>query len=115
MVLNSTIPSTVSNTGVTSTAGRAQDFKATKIPSDVKFGTPTGHNTRASYMEKLEHKICEPARYVHIFPSLQHYSLLTTSKMTDTNYIAIYDNDKVNFYDGNKVKIKLSEEAVLRC
>ena len=34
--------------------------------------------------------------------------------MTDANYIAIYDNDEVNFYDGNTVKIKVSEEAVLR-
>ena len=34
--------------------------------------------------------------------------------MADANYIAIYDNGEVNFYDRNTVKIKVSEEAVLR-
>ena len=42
MVLDGTIPSAVSNSGATSTEGQAQDFKATKILSDVTFGTPTG-------------------------------------------------------------------------
>ena len=35
--------------------------------------------------------------------------------MADAYYITIYDNDKVNFYDGNTVKIKVSEEVVLSC
>ena len=114
MVLNDTITSAVSNTGTTSTTGRTQDFKATKIPLNVTFGTPTGHNARASYMKKLEYKICNPARDVDIVPSVQHVYLLSTSKMADTNYIVIYDNYKVNFYDVNTVKIKLSEEEFLR-
>ena len=106
MVLEGTITTAVSNRGATSTVGRSQDFKATKIPSDVTFGAPTGHNARAYYMEKLEHKLCGPARDVHIVPSLQHLSLLSTSKMSDANYIAIYDNNKVNFFDRNTVKLK---------
>ena len=65
-------------------------------------------------MEKMEHKLRDPARDVHIVPILQHVSLLDTSKMADANCIAIYDNDEVNFYDGNTVKIEVSEEAVLR-
>ena len=80
MVLDGTISSAVSNTGATPMAGQAQDLKATKIPSYVTFGTPTG-----SYMAKLEHKICAPARDVHIVPSLQHLSLLCTRKMVDAN------------------------------
>ena len=114
MVLDGTIPSAVSDTGATFAAVRAQDFKATKIPSYVTFGTPTGHNARASYMAKLEHKIRNPERDVHIVPSLKHLSLLSTIKMADANYIAIYNNDEVNFYDRNTVKIKVSEDAVLR-
>ena len=50
MVIDGTIPLAVSDTGATSTEGQAQDFKATKILSDVTFGTPTGHKERASYM-----------------------------------------------------------------
>ena len=50
MVLDGTITSAVSDTGATSTAGWAQDFKATKILSDATFDTPTGHNALASYM-----------------------------------------------------------------
>ena len=65
-------------------------------------------------MEKWEHKLCNPAGDVHIVPSLQHFSLLIISKMADANYIAIYNNDEVNFYDRNTVKIKVSEDAVLR-
>ena len=65
-------------------------------------------------MEKLEHKLRDQSRDVHIVPSLQHFSLLRTSKMEDAKYNAIYDNDEVNFYDGNTVKVKVSEEAVLR-
>ena len=65
-------------------------------------------------MEKLEHKIRDPARDVHIVLSLQNFFLLSTGKMSDANYIEIYNNDEVNFYDVNTVKIKVSEEAVLR-
>ena len=83
MVLDGTITSAVSDTGATSTAGWAQDFKATKILSDATFDTPTGHNALASYMEKLEHKLRDPSRDVHIVPSLQHFSLLSTSNMAD--------------------------------
>ena len=64
-------------------------------------------------MEKLEHKIRDPARDVHIVLSLQNFFLLSTGKMSDANYIEIYNNDEVNFYDVNTVKIKVSEEAVL--
>ena len=65
-------------------------------------------------MEKMEHKLRDPARDVHIVLSLQNFFLLSTGKMSDANYIEIYNNDEVNFYDVNTVKIKLSEEEFLR-
>ena len=53
MVLDGTIPSAVSDPGATSTSEWSQDFKTTKTQSGIIFGTRTGHNVRASYMEKL--------------------------------------------------------------
>ncbi len=41
-------------------------------------------------------------------------SLLSTSKVVDADYIAIYDKEEVNFYDAKTTKITVSEEAVLK-
>jgi hypothetical protein len=43
---------------------------------------------------------------------VQH-SLLSTSKLVEADYIAIYDKQEVNFYDAMTTKIMVSEEAVL--
>jgi hypothetical protein len=64
-------------------------------------------------MNKLHHKLCEPARSVHIVPQVQN-SLLSTSKVVKADYIAIYDKEEVNFYDVKTTKITVSEEAVLK-
>jgi hypothetical protein len=40
--------------------------------------------------------------------------LLSTSKVVDADYIAIYDKEEVNFYDAKTKKITVSEEAVLK-
>ncbi len=44
---------------------------------------------------------------------MQH-SLLSTSKLVEADYIAIYDKQEVNFYDATTTKIMVSEEAVLK-
>jgi hypothetical protein len=41
-------------------------------------------------------------------------SLLSTSKVVDADYIAIYDKEEVNFYNAKTTKITISEEAVLK-
>jgi hypothetical protein len=64
-------------------------------------------------MNKLHHKLREPARSVHIVPQVQ-YSLLITSKVIKADYIAIYDKEEVNFYDAKTTKITVLEEAVLK-
>jgi hypothetical protein len=43
---------------------------------------------------------------------VQH-SLLSTSKLVEADYVAIYDKQEVNFYDATTTKILVSEEAVL--
>ncbi len=64
-------------------------------------------------MNKLHHKLCKPARRVHIVPQVQN-SLLSTSKVVDADYITIYDKEEVNFYDAKTMKITKLEEAVLK-
>ena len=115
MVLDGTIPSGVSDTGATSTAGRPQDpFIMSNIPSTKVFHLPTGGTARASKTAKLHHKLREPARSVDIVPSLTDNTLISTSKFTDANYFAVYDKEEVNIYDGKTAKHYITEEAVLR-
>jgi hypothetical protein len=44
---------------------------------------------------------------------VQH-SLLSTSKLVEADYVAIYDKQEVNFYDAMITKIVVLEEAVLK-
>jgi hypothetical protein len=63
----------------------------------------------------LLHNVRAPARDVNIVPSLVENSLLSTSKFADAGYTAIYDENKVNFYNTKTTKITVSaEEAVLK-
>jgi hypothetical protein len=64
-------------------------------------------------MNKLHHKLREPAGSVHIISQVQN-SLLSISKVVNVDYIAIYDKEEVNFYDAKTTKITISEESVLK-
>jgi hypothetical protein len=44
---------------------------------------------------------------------VQH-SLLSTSKLVEADYVAIYNKQEVNFYDATTIKIVVLEEAVLK-
>ncbi len=72
-----------------------------------------GDQARATTVNKLHHKIRKPACSVHIVPTVQH-SLLSTSKLVEADYVAIYNKQEVNFYDAMTTKIMVSEEAVLK-
>ncbi len=82
------------------------------IRSPATFGGAFGDQARATTVNKLHRKICKPERSIHIVPKVQH-SLLSTSKLVEADYIAIYDKQEVNFYDAMTTKIVVSEEAVL--
>ncbi len=85
----------------------------TGIPSTATFGEAFGKQATAITMNKLHHKLHKPARSVHIVPQVLN-SLLSTSKVVNADYIAIYDKEKVNFYNAKIMKITVSEEAVLK-
>jgi hypothetical protein len=81
------------------------------------FHLPDGATAAATKIHKLHHKLhhklCEPARTVNIVPSLVGNSLLSTIKMVQAGYTAIYINSEVNFYESTTAKISISEAAVL--
>ena len=84
----------------------------TGIQSNTSFGGAFGDIARATTINKLKLKLREPAKSVHIVPKVKD-SLLSTSKMVDADYIAVYDKEEVNFYDAKTTKVVVTEEAVL--
>jgi hypothetical protein len=113
-VLNGSIPSAVSDTGATSHAFLPS---APLIPTNTiltaMFHLSDGATAAATKIHKLHYKLREPACTVNIVPSLVGNSLLSTVKMVQVGYTAIYNNSKVNFYDSTTAKISVSEAAVL--
>ena len=114
-VLNGTIPSAISNTGATSSAGLIGDpYIPTSIKPTTLFHMPNSSNSLASDVCKLEHPFRDPARTVDMAPSLVDSSLLSTSKLAREGYITVYDRKEVNLYDGHTTNIIVSEEALLK-
>ncbi len=114
-ILNGTIPSAVSNTGATLSAFLKLDpsFPTGRV-STLVFHLPDGAVALATTVNKLLHEVRTPARDVNIVPSLVGYLLLSTSKFAAAGYTAVYDKDKVNFYDARTTKITVLEDAVLK-
>eukprot|EP00804_Cyclotella_cryptica_P007612 CCRYP_010662-RA/>CCRYP_010662-RA protein AED:0.49 eAED:0.49 QI:0/0/0/1/0/0/2/0/159 len=98
---NGSIPSAVSDTAATSTAGTLHDpFIHSKTCSTKTFMLPTGTTTTATTQAQLLLNVRPPANTVNIVPNL-HQTLLS----------AVYDKHEVNFYDS--ATINITECAVL--
>ncbi len=65
-------------------------------------------------IHKLHHNLWEPARSINIVPSLVGKSLLSTVKMVEASYRAIYDNKEVNFYNTATTKIMVLADTILK-
>jgi hypothetical protein len=87
---------------------------ATKTRSLVVFHLPNGATAPATMINKLHHKVHEPARSANIVPALTKNSLLSTSKFVDAGYTVVYDKNEVNYYEMTTTKVIASEAAVLR-
>ena len=104
-IADGTIPSAISDTGATSTAGALHDpFHTTTEPSTKVFLLPTGGTAQATHIAQLMLDVRAPANQVDIVPNLTQ-TLLSGSKFADAGYTAVYDKDEVNFYDSNKIHI----------
>ncbi len=117
-VFDGSIPSTVADSGATSSVGTKRDrnrkaFTPTGQKSNKAFCMPNGEVEEASNMDELHHNVRHPAKDVHIVPGIERNSLLSIPKIVDANYIAIFDKDKVNIYDANKTIITVSCSAIL--
>jgi hypothetical protein len=109
------IPSTVVNSGATSSVGTADDnCRRTGRASRKVFILPGGQTVAESEVAEYPFKVQEPASEVHITPNITSNSLMSTSKFADADYITIFDKDEVNIYNSNDVKITVTRGAILR-
>jgi hypothetical protein len=115
-VLNGTLPSGISDTGASSSCAppTEQALIHTNQRSYKRFQVPTGEVVPATKQALLHHKLRGEARKVALVPGIMNNTLLSTGKMADENYIAIYDKEECNIYDGNTTKITVSKKEVLK-
>ena len=114
-VLNGTIPSGISDTGASSSCApdTEQALIRTGLPSRKVFVVPTGNEVPASEKALLAHNLRGTAREVEIVPGIKNNVLLSTGKMVDENYFAVYDKNSCNIYDGTTAKLHITEKAIL--
>jgi hypothetical protein len=92
-VLNGSIPSILADSTATSSIGTPT---APLIPtgriSNKIFKLLNGTQTAATTMSKLVHNVRQPAKDVHIVPSIKSNSLLSMAKFAKAGYIKVFDN-----------------------
>ena len=116
-MLDGTIPSAVSDTGATSSAGLSSDsgfLCETGQQSTKVFHVANGDAAQASEVRLLQKPLRDPARTIDMVPSLRGASLLSTSKLAGAEYVTIYDGDEFNVYDGRTTHIHVREAAILQ-
>ena len=90
-VLDGTIPSAISDTVATSSAGLiGNPYIPTGIKSTKLFHMTDVSTAPASDVCKLDHKLRDPARTVDMISGLIDSSLLSTRKLASAGYITVY-------------------------
>jgi hypothetical protein len=114
-VLNGSILSIVADSAATSHIGTKHDpFIPTGCTSEKIFQLPDRTRTAASTISELAHNVPQPAKDVHIVPTIKTNSLLSTAKFAAAGYITIFDDKEVNIYDAQNTTLKVSRAAILR-
>ncbi len=113
-VLNKSIPSIIADSAATSSVGTPT---APLIPtgriSNKIFQLPDGTRTATATVSKLAHTVRQPAKEVHIVPSIEFNSLLSTAKFAKAGYITVFDNKEVNIYDMHNTTLKVLGGGIL--
>jgi hypothetical protein len=65
-------------------------------------------------VSELLHNVRQPAKDVHIVPSIESNSLLSTSKFVEAGYITVFDDEEVNIYDAHDTTLKVARGAILQ-
>ena len=113
--MNGTIPSTVPDSGASSSIGTADDAcRRTGLQSNKVFILPSGQAVAASEVAEYPFKVRNPASQVHITPGVTINSLMSTNQFAVADYITVFDKEEVNVYDANDVKITVTRGAILR-
>jgi len=60
------------------------------------------------------HNVCQPAKDVHIIPTIATNSLLSTAKFVSSGYITAFDDEEMNIYVEQNTTLKVSQAAILQ-
>jgi len=114
-VLGGSIPSIIADSAATSSVGTptAHLIPTGRISNKI-FQLPDGTRTAAATMSELAHNVRQPAKEVHIVPSIETHSLLCTAKFAEVGYITVFDKEEVNIYDAQNTTLQVSKGAILQ-
>jgi hypothetical protein len=65
-------------------------------------------------VSELAHNVRQPAKDVHIVPSIETHSLLSTAKFAKAGYITVFDKEEVKIYNAQDTTFKVSKGVILR-
>ena len=109
-----TTDTAVIDSGATSNFWKTGDsLILTGRPSTKVVSMPTGATVTGSEQGLMHYNLRSPARAVDIIPALKHNSLISVPKLSQAQYITVFDGDEVNVYDGHTTKIHVTNEAVM--
>jgi hypothetical protein len=114
-VLKGSIPSIVMDSTTTSSVctPTAPLIPTGRISNKI-FQLPVRMQTVATTVSELAHNVRQPAKDVHIVPSIKSNSLLSMENFVKAGYITVIDNKEVNIYDTQDTTFKVSRAAILR-
>jgi hypothetical protein len=75
---------------------------------------PNGMQTQASNIHHLHHNVWQPAKDVHIVPSIATTLLLSTAKFATAGYITVFNGKEVNIYDASNTEVIITRDAIFR-
>ena len=102
------------DTGATSGVSAPKDAEQMDPRGEISkniFMLPDGHAVKATDKLTLRHKLRKGALEMNVTPGV-HTSLISVCQMADEGYVMLFDENECNIYDGEKVKIVISEKAV---
>ena len=78
------------------------------------FHVPTEKVASATDNTLIYHKVQEPERTIDTVPNIVENSLLSIGKSSYANYVSIFNEDKVNMYDGKDTLITVLNHKILK-
>jgi hypothetical protein len=76
------------------------------------FQLPNGTRTQASNIHHLHHNVRQPAKDIHIVPTIATNLLLSTAKFSTAGYITVFDGEEVNIYNASSTEVIVTREAI---